>query len=316
MRVAEQTVLVTCCALILFLTTAERNYLLLFRGKSKHTSLIAPFDKWFVPEEELRNCYGDQFKEHFSTESESIPIGKGGTFRKLISNTIYQEGIQGTASVQSVEESLIYASQKCILLHGLYEIWSEGSSVEEVVRRAESSIQYRTLLLAHEEWKVNYVENKNDTSYMKRSVDINVAASVLEQPWLSSEKLNKDILSRFHHLWRRLDIIPAPIANLAAEAETVNTIADISRYGDVKTKERVDNNIDTNISESKPRTLKGKARDRDTDSQTLEMRIYVDEVTGHCVLCRQLGKGLASPLHSGLLCSIVLYYIMLYCICI
>lgn len=239
-----------CSLAIVLVSHVTGDYLVLFRGKSKHTALISPFDKWILPEEELKSCYGRSFIDRYLFHPESLPIGKGDTFRRLV--------VQNTNSLTDdlnevkVEPSLIFACQKCILLHGLFEIWSEGNSIDEVVAKAGKSEHYLEFS--------KHCEQQCESSSAHRSVSFRIAASVLEQPWLPSETLNESILSKFDSLWSQLITNPTNRLN------------------------SVDN---------------GAVLDFD-------MRVYVDEVSGYCVLCRHLARGLAAPSKSGGEIAIVL----------
>ena len=276
-------------AFALLLLTVGGDYLIIFRGKSKHTSLVAPFNKWLLPEEELRNCYGSKFAEHFHLDMEPVTIGRGDTFRRLIAreDNPHQSSSRRTPAIEI--QALMFASQKCVLLHGLYELWSEGNNVDEAVSRGEASIQYQTLL--------RYANSVNDTTNniddgngkVINRVSLNIAASVVEQPWLSSKELQKDILSKFQHMWHRLALDQGSQSNvLNSTGRTMDFVSNVSI--DAKGGERGRFEDKNHFSTS---------GDKKSSPSVLEMRIYVDDATGYCALCRQLTKGLAAPTNSG-----------------
>lgn len=232
-----------CSLAIVLVSHVTGDYLVLFRGKSKHTALIAPFDKWTLPEEELKSCYGRSFIDRYLFHPDSLPIGKGDTFRRLV----VQNANSLTVDLNEfkAEPSLIFACQKCILLHGLFEIWSEGNSVDDVVAKAGTSEHYLEFS--------KRCEQQCESSSVHRSVSFRIAASVLEQPWLPSETLNESILSKFDNMRSKLFTNPTNRLNSADDG------ADLD----------------------------------------FDMRVYVDEVSGYCVLCRHLARGLAAPSKSG-----------------
>jgi hypothetical protein len=383
------------------------DYLVIFRGKSKHTSLISPFHKWILPESELKHCYGEKFSDDYNFDEDLIPIGKGQTFRRLShkhcpegaynqedDNTVHNdrealvknilnggdsEMKSDISNLQSPpflldndssddnydktttkkyrrfksEESLISASQKCILLHGLYEIWSEGQSVDEVVMKVEHTIQYQILLQKYnsnnEKNDINndiktvgqIIENNNSEvdKNISNLISIRIAASVLEQPWLSTHELKSTILDKFEHLWVNLDpnfnkknefnlnnlsnttvdeteavvgttIVAGTKVSLGAmnSLETNDSIyTNDGIYYNDKTKDSLETikpSTEEFAENEEPSENKNLDRNRVSDRGTslgleLDMRVYVDEVTGYCVLCRQLARGLAAPLNSG-----------------
>jgi hypothetical protein len=409
--------------LLLPKVNCNSDYLVIFRGKSKHTSLILPFNKWILPESELKHCYGVKFSDDYNFDNELIPIGKGQTFRRLFNQhsleNDYNQEDDSTDRIEQIqqidsemrdndsnlqsplfslennsdaannydtatrkykrfnsEESLILASQKCILLHGLYEIWSEGGSVDEVVTKAENTIQYQKLLQKYEFnhnanndmknigkniEKNNCDINKNITNI----VSIKIAASVLEQPWLSSQELKTTILDKFEHLWVKLDsnfkkkseislndlgstsvvgtepgigtrpairsieetrpmevirpvtrsvigtipmvgTIPVvrtmPIVEIKVSVEAMNNlgISDSTENNDINDKtidhlETINPSIEEFIENGDSIRIKNLDEKRASIRGTslgleLDMRVYVDEVTGYCVLCRQLAR--------------------------
>lgn len=274
----------------LLLLTVGGDYLIIFRGKSKHTSLVAPFNKWLLPEEELRNCYGSKFAEHFYLDIEPVTIGRGDTFRRLIARKA--DPLQcSSRSTPAIElQALMFASQKCVLLHGLYELWSEGNNVDEAVFKGEASIQYQTLL--------RYTDNANETASnvdsgngkVTNRVSLNIAASVVEQPWLSSKELHKDILSKFQHMWHRL--------TLDQGSQSCEVNSKVCTY-DFASNVEIDAKGGERGSDVNKKEFSTSSGDKRSSSSVLEMRIYVDDARGYCALCRQLTKGLAAPTNSG-----------------
>lgn len=246
------------------------DYLTVFRGKSKHTSLITPFDRWILPEYEVKSSFGSKFDDHYYFDPVPLLIGKGNTFRRLKARG--KELLSSSPAILNDAENngdLLYACQKCILLHGIFEIWSEGCSVEEVASKCEMSVQYQTLLEAH--------GKKNGRTSSENLLSINVAASILEQPWLSTEQLKEDILSKFDYLWQNLN-----------SDHGENKLAASSEYKLLGYEESRKSTSSAN-KECMPTAA----------SSTVDLRIYLDEISGYCVLCRLLAKGLAAPSNSG-----------------
>ena len=227
-----------CYLTIVVISHVAGDYLVLFRGKSKHTSLISPFNKWTLPEEELKSCYGRSFIDRYLFHSESLPIGKGDTFRRLVALTtnLSNRDLHGAKA----ETSLKFACQKCILLHGLFEIWGEGNSIDKVVASVKTSEHYQIFS--------RLCEQQRESVSDHQSLSFRIAASVLEQPWLPSKTLDENILSKFDILWRSFNFGPPGEKDTALD---------------------------------------------------FDMRVYVDETSGYCVLCRHLARGLAAPSRSG-----------------
>lgn len=275
MRATQLPITLMQLVFVLLSSTVNSDYLIIFRGKSKHTSLIAPFNEWLLPQEELKNCYGSKFTEHFSFDTEPVTIGKGGTFRRLIAKENLSVGYSSQAGSNAEMEALVSASEKCVLLHGLYEVWSEGSSVNEAVRNGEVSTQFLRIIS-----EKSGFAHRFDGGGANR-VSLNVAASLVEQPWLSSKELHKDIISKFEHLWSSIDsgsktqFIDDYDQNCSEEIGNMNPIQREAGEGE-----------------------RGR-EDQSRKCTSLDMRIYVDELSGYCVLCRQLAKGLAAPTNSG-----------------
>jgi hypothetical protein len=245
------------------------DHLIIFRGKSKHTSLITPFDRWVLPEYEVKSIFGPEFDDHYYFDPDPLLIGKGNTFRRLKARSNDLPSIPPAIDDNQNNRGLLYACQKCILLHGIFEIWNEGYSVDEVASKCEASVQYQTLLQAH--------GKGNGHVGVGNSLSINVAASILEQPWLSTEQLKADVLSKFDYLWQNLN------------SDNVEKNSVTSREGRL---------IGGDDSYSAP--LANEGCKLAAASSIVDLRIYVDEITGYCVLCRLLAKGLAAPSNSGI----------------
>lgn len=255
-----------------FLMLASGDYLMIFRGKSKHTSLITPFGHWILPEYEVKSSFGCSFDENYYFDPDPLLIGKGNTFRRLKARS--NDSPPNSATILENAESegdLLYACQKCILLHGIFEIWGEGYSVEEVASKFEMSVQYQTLLEAH--------GKKNGRVSSESLLSINVAASILEQPWLSTEQLKADILSKFDYLWQNL--------NSDHGRDNLATSRKIKLIGDKEPP------VEDSAS------LKQEGCKSAAAGSTVDLRIYLDETSGYCVLCKLLAKGLAAPSNSG-----------------
>lgn len=268
MSVIIETVIVSSFLLLV----SGSDYLMIFRGKSKHTSLITPFDRWVLPEYEVKSSFGCSFDDNYYFDPDPLLIGKGNTFRRLKARS--NDSPPNSAAILENAENegdLLYACQKCILLHGIFEIWSEGYSVEEVASKCEISVQYQTLLEAH--------GKKNGRISSESLLSINVAASILEQPWLSTEQLKADVLSKFDYLWQNLNSDHGR-NNLATSRKTKLTDDKDPIFGD-----------------SASLTQEG-CRSAAAGS-TIDLRIYLDETSGYCVLCKVLAKGLAAPSNSG-----------------
>lgn len=232
------------------------DYLLLFRGKSKHTALIAPFNQWILPALELQQLYdtsrqGTPFHNSFMLHSQPLPMGKSNTFRRLsnafsdVSDTDIKNAFVPTDSSNILppsitsrfnednKQSLIVACRKCILLHGLYEIWTEGNNINDVVKAVENCEQYRNILnlcnyqanifdsrrtkglnedqQLYDGLKTAEKDDSNDSNgnddqygYEKARFVFSVAASVLEQPNMPTGQLDAMVLSKLSHLWSNI----------------------------------------------------------------------------------------------------------------
>lgn len=261
----ESCVLVAVLVLfLLFSTSGAGEYLVVLRGKSKHTSLIAPLDGWDIPVNELKSCFGDQFEEFYSLHRDPLPIGNGGTFRRLARKGFSTHEKPCTdESVSHLERLLISASTKCVLIHGLFEIWSEGYGVDVVVSRGEKSHQYLSLVKRLEE-----VQQHCDTF---RPMKVHVAASVLEQPWLTSLQLKDSFLTKFEHMW---ECFGGTYSKGTSDQVYLSEKLESQRVA-----------VHSSLSL--------------TPVEELHMRVFVDEISGYCVLCRMLSRGLAAPSNSG-----------------
>jgi hypothetical protein len=266
MTVIIETVIVFSTFLLL---VSGGDYLIVFRGKSKHTSLITPFDRWVLPEYEVKSSFGSKFDDHYYFDPDPLRIGKGNTFRRLKARRNDLASNLPTILYDAQNnKDILYACQKCILLHGIFEIWNEGYSVEEVASECEMSVQYQTLLEAH--------GKRNGHTSVENLLSINVAASILEQPWLSTAQLKADVLSKFDYLWQNLNL------DNGENNSATSTESKLMRCEDSSIKY--------------PASAECKLA---AASSTVDLRIYVDETTGYCVLCRLLAKGLAAPSNSG-----------------
>lgn len=276
MSVIIETVIALSTFLLL---VSGGDYLAIFRGKSKHTSLISPFEGWTLPEYELKSSFGSKFDDRYYFDPAPLLIGKGNTFRRLKAHGEKFPSYSSTVSQSAAENAqLLFACQKCILLHGIYEIWSEGYSVEEVASKCETSVQYQSLLEAK--------SVINDHNSSDKLVSINVAASILEQPWLSTEQLKTDVLSKFDYLWQNV------LSNQKEEnSGTSNEIEVRSRKQKLSLDEQ-------GLSEDFA-SLPMERSKLPAAGTAIELRIYQDETSGYCVLCRLLAKGLAAPSNSG-----------------
>lgn len=265
---SKSAILAAVLTALLFLPIrGAGEYLVVFRGKSKHTSLVAPINGWEIPGNELKSCFGDKFDEFYSLQSGHLPIGSGGTFRRLSKKDFpTTENDRGGDIDRVLERSLTFAGGKCVLLHGIFEIWSEGYGVEEVVSKGEISPQYLSLL-----GRLQNGQHDCDTFGPLR---VHVAASVLEQPWLTTLQLEDNILSKFEHMWEFSDRMHR---KGTSDQGILSEKSESPQFFQVAA---------DSISNLPP-------------IEELHMRVYLDEKSGYCILCRMLSRGLAAPSNSG-----------------
>ena len=146
-----------------------RRFLALFRPKSKHTSLFVPVDSWTLPLDELRHCYGfDVFDAHFSLDRFDDPALRE-TFYVL-------ESSDGAAD----DGRLAAAAARCVLLHGLYELWADADSPAHAAKQCATAPGYLRL--------------------RGTNMRMAAAAAVAGRPWLSQEELHAAVLAPFKPL--------------------------------------------------------------------------------------------------------------------
>jgi len=152
----------------------QQRLLAMFRPKSKHTALFAPVDGWLLPLDELRHAYGfDVFDRHFNVDR--FPeVELRDTFYTLTprSTTASSDDDDGRQSV------LAAAAARCVLLHGLYELWADADSPGRAAEQCAASPGYLRLKGV-------------------AGAQMTLAAGVTGQPWLSQADLHAAVLQPF-----------------------------------------------------------------------------------------------------------------------
>eukprot|EP01041_Mallomonas_annulata_P004531 gene4531-8995_t len=152
-------------------TCATKNLLLIFRPRSRHTSHFYPLDAWSLPHYEL----------HSVLKSQGIEMNL--QHLNSYSTHVYTYKLEGIIDSNQLSKFLAVCSQ-CVLLHSVYELWSEGCTAEET---AESALLSRFWL----EPQHPPVESWSTT------------LTVMDQQWLSREDMNQQWLSKFIKVWEK-----------------------------------------------------------------------------------------------------------------
>ena len=217
-----------------FLVPLESRFLAIFRPRSRHTSTILPLDVWQLPLQELKHCYGfNDFDVDYSVA----------TFNEsTLKETCYLFEPTSPAAVQE-ERRLIAAASRCVLLHGLYELWANADNIQTAVETC-----------AH-----TAAQLKKDAYYA-------VAAGVVGNPYITNEDLQRTVLSHFDPLFTSPDNV----------ADAVSLDSDNDKDNE---------NICTEMSTIAQASRSGPS------SVPIPVRIYVDELTGRCIVGRLLATG-------------------------
>ena len=146
----------------------ESRFLAIFRPRSRHTSTILPLEVWELPIHELRHCYG--FKD-FEVDFSVVAFNESS-----LKETFYLFEPTSPATVD--EERLITAASRCVLSHGLYELWANADNIQ-------SAVEICTHL----------------SSCISKDDNFDVAAGVIGNPYITNDDLQRTVLSHFDPLF-------------------------------------------------------------------------------------------------------------------
>ena len=164
---------ILCLTVLVYFWTCivplESRFLAIFRPRSRHTSTILPLDVWGLPLSELKHCYGfKEFDENFSVAAFN---------ESSLKETFY---LFVPTSLATVEEGqrLMAAASRCVLLHGLYELWANADNIHTAVETCTRM-----------------------SSHMTKDDNFDVAAGVIGNPYITNEDLQRTVLSHFDPLF-------------------------------------------------------------------------------------------------------------------
>ena len=215
-----------------FIIPLESRFLAIFRPRSRHTSTILPLEVWELPLQELKHCYCfNDFDVDYSVA----------TFNESsLKETCYLFEPTSPAAVKEVRR-LIAAASRCVLLHGLYELWANSDNIQSAVETCTHIAAQLT---------------KKDAYY-------DVAAGVIGNPYITNDDLQRTVLSHFDPLFTSSPDNESVAASLDSDKDKENYLCAEK----------------STIAHSGP------------SSVPIPIRIYVDDLTGRCIVGRLLATG-------------------------